>query len=129
MAAAMRLARIFEAVDGRGYPVLDPTWTPLDEAERRRVCNYLDNGGLVLRVTMLTADRLDPARGDAVPVNVRTDGQWLWSDQLGYYVEHHGIAPEPDLYEQIRRAAYQCPPVDHSTLMAASAELERIQRG
>lgn len=129
MAAAMRLARIFDTVDAQGYPVLDPTRDPLDAAERRRVCDYLDNGGVVLRVGMLTGDRIDPARGDVVPVNVRTDGEWLWSDQLGYYVEHHGIAPEADLYDRIRGHAYQCPAVDRDTLMAASTELERIQRG
>ncbi|WP_179332389.1 hypothetical protein [Streptomyces sp. Tue6028] len=32
-----------------------------------------------------------------VPAIFRTDGTWVWSDQIAYYLDRYGYAPDPGL--------------------------------
>ena len=103
MPADARIARVFAA--GSGDPLLgDPRQSWLsDPAERDRITAYLRAG-----VPILQPDALDPARGKAVGASYRTDGTWVWSDALTYYVRVHGLAPEEDFREHIRANGYLC---------------------
>lgn len=49
-------------------------------------------------------DVVDRERGAIVPTNFRTDGAWVWTDTVTYYLEQHHLAPDPDLLEHIRVA-------------------------
>jgi hypothetical protein len=57
-------------------------------------------------------DVLDPRRGEIVPVGLRGDGRWIWSEAAGYYLVEHGIAPEPELLAAIRAARHTMNDVD-----------------
>lgn len=35
-----------------------------------------------------------------------TDGEWIWSDGLRYYVETQRLAPEPDFLPHMAACAY-----------------------
>ncbi len=39
----------------------------------------------------------------------RSDGVWLWPDDLGHYVEHHNIVLPDRFLEHIRALKYQAP--------------------
>ncbi|GAA0681156.1 hypothetical protein GCM10009536_09730 [Streptomyces thermocarboxydus] len=39
-------------------------------------------------------DGVDPERGRVVPAIFRTDGTRVWSDQIAYYLDRYGFAPE-----------------------------------
>jgi hypothetical protein len=90
-----------------------------DPAERDRVAEYLAAGAPILMTTALTPDRLDPSRGSVVGASYRTDGRWVWSDALTYYVRVHALAPEHEFLEWIRVRDYACPAPDDSAQDAA----------
>jgi hypothetical protein len=50
-----------------------------------------------------------------VGMSVRTDGDWVWSDGVAYYVREHGIAPDGEFYAHIRKLGYRCPPTGEAT--------------
>lgn len=88
-----------------------------DPAERAQIAAYLAAGTPILATTGTSADRYDPELGTPVPLTVRSDGTWAWSDAIGYYLRTYGVLPEPDLVAHIRAAGYRCP-----TLSIAGAD-------
>ncbi|MBB5856303.1 hypothetical protein ACFQ05_25855 [Amycolatopsis umgeniensis] len=106
------LARVFDLVDPATGPGFAPGH-PLveDEEERRALVAYLAAGAPVLVTPMMMDDVVDPARTAVVPADFRTDGEWIWTDAVTYYLEHHRLAPEPGLLNRIRgRVADRVPP-------------------
>ena len=86
----------------------------LDDAERERVAAFLAAGAPILMTTALSPDKLDSARGNVVGASFRTDGTWVWSDGLAYYVRAHGVAPEDALLLWIRGQDYRCATPDET---------------
>ncbi|WP_261574586.1 hypothetical protein [Frankia gtarii] len=90
------VARAFDAAD----PLAGPRFAPdrpriANAAVRARLLGYLDNGVALFGASSLLPDVLDPARGEVVPLTFRTDGRWVWTDAIGYYLREYGIAPDP----------------------------------
>lgn len=124
-----RFATLVDSVDESGAPRLAPErGTVESRAERRRIREYLDAGVPVQLVPGFTVDLFDPARGQVVPMGDRTDGEWIWAYGAGYYLQTHGIAPEPDFYRAIVAAGYTCPSVPDDRVLAAGRALEERQR-
>ncbi|MEZ0108661.1 hypothetical protein ABH920_002662 [Catenulispora sp. EB89] len=88
----------------------------LEDAERERVAAFLAAGAPILMTTALSPDKLDPSRGKVVGASFRTDGTWVWSDGLAYYVRVHGLAPEDDLLMWIRGLNYRCATPDKAAM-------------
>lgn len=40
-----------------------------------------------------------------MPAGFRTDGVWVWSDQIAYYLDRYGLAPEPALRQHLTARA------------------------
>jgi hypothetical protein len=96
------VARVFDFAD----PVAGPGFTPdhlvvTDEAERERLLTYLRGGHAVLTTTATMEDILDPEAGPVVPTSFRTDGEWIWTDTVEYYLSRHGLAPDAELSRHI----------------------------
>jgi hypothetical protein len=72
-----------------------------DSGERDRMLHYLTSGTTVLHTTARTPDILDPDAGQVVPASFRTDGEWIWTDTVAYYLEHHGMAPDEELVAHV----------------------------
>ncbi|MEU5696228.1 hypothetical protein [Actinosynnema sp. NPDC020468] len=116
------LARVFDVVDpatGPGFAADHPR-VP-DEAERRNLVAYLESGARVLVTPTLLTDVVEPARGAVVPTNFLTDGTWVWTDTVTYYLEHHSLAPEPDLLAHVNAHLPTAAPVDAATAQRAVA--------
>jgi hypothetical protein len=109
----VRIAQVFAAKQ---------SWLA-DADERERITGYLRAGKPILMTTALQPDRLDPARGKAVGSSYRTDGSWVWSDALTYYVRVHDLAPEDEFYRHIRANGYACPAPDDASQDRALAVL------
>jgi hypothetical protein len=97
------VVRIFDAVD----PETGPSFAPdrprvTDEDERKDILDYLREGTELLVTSGTLDDVVEPERGSVVPMNFRTDGVWVWTDTVTYYLEEHHLAPDPDLLEHIR---------------------------
>jgi hypothetical protein len=116
-------ARIAQLFDGN-HPVAGPyfaagrEWIG-DPAERARIARFLGGGTVILFTTARERDYLDPSAPREVGMSFRTDGEWVWSDGLAYYVRHHGIAPDPDFYRHIRARDYRAADPDESAATAA----------
>ena len=96
-----RIARVFDRVDPRRGPVFDTGHTRLDDPA---ILSYLDAGTVVLATTEQAGDVVDSARGNVVPMTYRTDGAWIWTDTVSYYLREHSLAPDADLVAHIRAA-------------------------
>lgn len=116
------LARVFDTV----HPIDGPGFAPdhlrvEDEDERRALATYLGAGEPVVMTTGLMEDVLDPERGGVVPMNFRTDGTWIWTDSVTFYLEEYHLAPEPDLLAHLRAVGPYAWEADAGTLEAAAA--------
>ena len=85
-----------------------------DAAERDRLLEYLTSCTLVLHTTARTADVLDPAAGQVVPSSFRTDGEWIWTDAVPYYLQQQSLAPHEELAAHIQ-ARWQADDPDAET--------------
>ncbi|MBL7253235.1 hypothetical protein JKJ07_02815 [Actinoplanes sp. LDG1-01] len=100
----IRIARVFD--DGGGF-----TSDHLRLRDCQPILDYLDGGAPVLGTEGRLPDVVEPGRGEVVPMSYRTDGQWLWTDSVAYYLRVYGLAPETDLLAHIR-ASGERPIVD-----------------
>ncbi|MEV3922976.1 TNT domain-containing protein [Actinomadura coerulea] len=116
----LRRARIFDHAgpDGTRPAVSRP---PVPPEEAGRVAEYLRRAPTVMAARSNAPDRLDPSRGAAVPLTFHTDGTWVWSSAVAYYLSEHGVPPEPDLVAHIRAGGFRVPDVDDDTMNAANA--------
>ncbi|GAA1027429.1 hypothetical protein [Amycolatopsis albidoflavus] len=112
-AGELRTPRVYDGFDEAGNPVVERE--ALSPEERERVLSYLDSAPVILASRSNDTDAFDPSRTDAVPLNFRTDGSWVWPGAVGYYLREHGISPDPELVEHIRAANYTVPEVDEAT--------------
>ncbi|WP_370934219.1 hypothetical protein [Amycolatopsis sp. cg13] len=109
----LRTPRVYDGFDEAGNPVVERE--ALSPEERERVLGYLNKAPVILASRNNDTDAFDPSRTDAVPLNFRTDGSWVWPGAVGYYLREHGISPDPELVEHIRAAGYTVPEVDKAT--------------
>jgi hypothetical protein len=127
---SIRTAPVFDGYTLGSGPYFAPDRGRIDDLEqRRRLAAYLRSGTIVLRSFALDPDVVEPGRGAVVPGSFRTDGSWLWSDALLYYVETHGVAPPADLAEHIAAAGYRCPQPDAEAVRAAAQVLHDARTG
>jgi hypothetical protein len=97
-----QIARVFDFAQPDTGPGFDPEHRVVtDSGERERLLEFLTSGTLVLHTTARTRDVLDPAAGQVVPSSFRTDGEWIWTDAVPYYLEEHGLAPDAELAAHI----------------------------
>jgi hypothetical protein len=122
-APPMRIAALFDAVDEAGGPGFAPEHPRLDAGECDHVLAYLDRGAPLLPTTTEMADVVDPERG-GVPMSFRTDGQFIWTEAVAYYLANYRLAPEPALLDHIRARRYEMPEVDLVALHRATSALQ-----
>lgn len=97
----VRLARAFDGANEGDGPYFQADHPRLDGPEGERVLAYLRSGEPVLDTPGALDDVLDPGRLGVVPVGFRSDGRWIWPDAVTYYLERHGLAPEPELVAHV----------------------------
>ncbi|MEV6860976.1 hypothetical protein AB0M44_08220 [Streptosporangium subroseum] len=109
---AIVIAHVFDGVDAvSGESFFTPDHPRLDGAERDRLAAYLNAGRMIVEEPVGELDRVDPSRGEVVPRSARTDGRWIWSDAVTYYLETYGLRPDHGLCLHIAGAGYRCPEV------------------
>jgi hypothetical protein len=125
-----RFATVIDGVAADGAPVVDERRGWITEpARRERILQYLRGGATVFHnAVAFGPDYLDPTRRFAVPTGYRTDGAWIWPMSAEYYLEQHGVAPEPEFYARIRHYGYRCPLVIQQQVDQALAALRERTR-
>ncbi|KZB88394.1 hypothetical protein [Amycolatopsis regifaucium] len=98
----VQVARVFDKVDPEAGPMFDPDRPKItDDGERERICEYLESGTLLLVTSVLMDDIVEPERGAMVPTNFYTDGSWVWTDSITYYLREHHLTPDPEFVAYI----------------------------
>lgn len=111
--SGMRLAPVFDGVDDAGTPYFDPRRPLLtDLGERTRVLEYMRGAAVLLATSDTAGDVLNPECDAKVPMNVRTDGVWIWADASEYYLEQHWISPEEEFLTYIHSMNGQPAPLE-----------------
>ena len=121
----MRVAKIWSRV-ADGVPVLDDQLGRLsdDSPEKLKIMEFLDGGSEVLRSAGFAEDWLDPQRPIAVPIGFRTDGEWLWSEEVGYYLREHDVLPDQEFLDHMQMRSF----VPCEATAAAIYEAEQLLR-
>jgi hypothetical protein len=97
-----QVARVFDFADPRTGPGFEPDHRVIDDSgETRRLSGYLRGGYPALTTTTTMLDVVDPASGAVVPASFRTDGSWIWTDSVTYYLDRYGLAPDTRLTRHI----------------------------
>jgi len=123
---AVSIARVFDGANPSGEPFFAPDHPIVaDPAERARLVTFLNDGTAILLSASHETDRITPSRGAVVPLSFRTDGAWIWTDAVTYYLETYGLRPDPGLCDHIAAAGYRCPEVDDQAAHHALDELYR----
>jgi len=114
--AGPRLTResIFEAVADEELP---------DVAE---VVRYLRAGHVLIDVLDVANDAFDPEQQVVNGPTIRTDGDWLWREDLAYYVRRHRVRLPEDFLALIRARNYVVPPRDEELLAECAAVAEKL---
>jgi hypothetical protein len=121
------VARVFDSFDAQAGPAFAPGHPRItDAAERERVLEYLSAGALLVGTPARMNDIVEPGRGRVVPVNLRTDGSWIWSDAVAYHLARYSLAPDDDLLHHIRKS--RVPDVDGVALFRAAIALDDRHR-
>lgn len=118
----LRIAVVFDPSD-QGRPQIAAGQPAVDAPEATRLSAYLSSGQPLMITTARMNDVMTPALGAVVPMNYRTDGQWIWSDATAYYLERYGLAPEADLVTHIRNKRFVVPELDGAAIHRALAAL------
>jgi hypothetical protein len=116
--SGLRRAKVFDGMDqATGAPVVDRP--RLHDDEIRRVLDYLKAGPVFLFASSYDKDVYFPQNPPAVPLKFATDGTWIWSGAVMYYLEKYGLPPEPALLAHIRERDYAMPEVSDAAKEAA----------
>lgn len=120
----MRIAQLFDGRDANGDWTFAPDHPRIDDPdERARIADFLRGGKVIQRIPGSDVDRFERANGQVVPTSTLTDGTWIWGSALRYYLEKHGIAPEPDFLAHIVAHEYVAPKPDEQAWRAALEQL------
>lgn len=119
----LRVARLWSDVI-EGAPVLDAELGRVDAVTPAdRILTFLGGGTLVVRAAGRSEDWLAPDRPLVVPIGFRTDGSWLWSEELAFYLREHGVVPEPAFVTHMVRHGFAARPASDAEVRAAEALL------
>ena len=126
----IQIASIFDGFDPQAGPSTGKDRALIDDPEEcRRVVGYLNAGQSLLVTTSAMDDVVDRWRRGVVPMNVRTDGVWIWTDATTYYLERYNLRPDRGLLRHIRAADYRMPEVDGVAIHRTTAVLQEPPEG
>ncbi|UGT39678.1 hypothetical protein LTV02_26940 [Nocardia yamanashiensis] len=103
----MRLANSFDGMDSHGKPIVSSKRTAVsDPNEFAKIEQFLSGGGFAMGTGRKSVDLIDPERGNVVPSTFRTDGEWLWTAAIGYYLTEYRTPIDTDFLTHIRNSGY-----------------------
>jgi hypothetical protein len=95
----------------------------LDPITREGVVSFLRRAPVAL-ARPPRPDPFDPAR--TLPADIRTDGMWVWSEELAHLAESYGVAPEPQFLLHIEKRQYMVPSAVSDAVLQRAARLAGV---
>ncbi|HEX8971611.1 hypothetical protein [Oryzihumus sp.] len=105
-----------------GPDLVEAVAVPLPEAEREPLASYLRAGFPLVVTGSLGTDFFAPERGEVSRINTLTDGEFLWPEDLAYYVETYGARPPAEFLEHVK-AQGSPPKLDQDELATLTTQL------
>jgi hypothetical protein len=118
----MKVAGIWSGIQD-GVPQLSPHLEKDGAEDASEIIDFLEKGTLVLRSAGCSEDWLDAERKEVVPIGFRTDGEWIWADELAYYIKAYGVMPPNEFVAYIRAQGYVPKEASPDKVQEASALL------
>jgi hypothetical protein len=94
--------------------------------DQDHMAQYLDAGRTVAATGVLVDDVFDPGITGVAPLELVTDGAWVWPRDLAYYVRQYNVSLPEDFVSHVRKRAWQPPALTDAELVAAA---ERMRAG
>ncbi|MFE3329907.1 hypothetical protein [Streptomyces sp. NPDC059176] len=125
----MKLIGFYQEMDP-GYSVAwgGPVPPPESGAGKypvRDVISYLKSGYPILDVMELTTDVIGGAFRVPGGSSVLTDGQFVWREDLAWYIERYQVDLPQDFIDTAQSHDFRTPPVGHEALLNISVEVSR----
>src|SRR4051794_21031709 len=98
--------------------------TPIPNADR--IVAYLRGGHVLIDFMDVADDVFDTSRQILGGPSILTDGDWLWRDDLAYYVSRHNVSIPDEFLRLIEGRHYVVPDVDEQTLQKITAEAHHL---
>lgn len=117
--ATLRIAEVFDGTDANGRPIIQRPAVASEEYDR--VLDYLEQAPVVTTAPGYDTDRMSPDDTPSVPQTFHTDGHWIWSGAVPYYLRRHTIPPEQELIAHMRGLGFRLPEVNHRSREAAAS--------
>ena len=92
-----------------GEPSIHRDVGTIDPAIKPRALSYLRAGAVLLAYFTLSEDVLDEGRAVLGPLEIRTDGEWVWRSDLAHYVERYDLGLQPEFVEHMASRSWQPP--------------------
>jgi hypothetical protein len=80
--------------------------------EKARLKQYLENGIVVVTTSRINFPSPFTGKIGEGDISWRTDGTWVWFDDLFEYIDHHDLAIPDEWYEHIKYSNFEIPEVD-----------------
>ncbi len=91
---------------------------------RERVAKYLEEGAVISTAGILVDDWFDPSHKKRVaPLDVRSDGTWLWPGDLAYYVRQYGVGLPEEFLKDVSDGDFNAPRLSDEEVVALADDL------
>jgi hypothetical protein len=97
---------------------------PLPDVDR--VVAYLRAGHELIAMMDVQDDVFDGSQQVMNGSSIRTDGDWLWREDLAYYVRRHNVAVPAEFLRLIRGRHYIVPDLEESALGECGDEAVKL---
>jgi hypothetical protein len=91
-------------------PVLRDAVRAEASPDEQRMVAYLKAAPVLAATGQLVGDVLAEASTAVAPLEIHTDGEWVWPADLAYYLAHYHVALPAELWARAAANAWQ-PPV------------------
>jgi hypothetical protein len=91
--------------------------------DRARIAQYLRGGSVLASTGKFVDDWFEASNVDIAPLDVRTDGTWVWPGDLPYYVERYGVALPEELHRHMANQEWSARELTQAELLAAEQSM------
>lgn len=74
----------------------------MDRNDIEKIYKYLNEGKVLVACGGIMTDIINPSNGFAGCPELKTDGIWVWSGDLAYYVKHYHLGLEEKFIETMK---------------------------
>jgi hypothetical protein len=107
-------------------PSILTTVSPEPLPDTDRVVAYLRAGHDLIAMMDVQNDVFDSSQKVLSGSSIKTDGDWLWREDLAYYVSRHDVAIPEEFLQLIRQRRYIVPDVADDILDDAADQAEYL---